>query len=197
MSNRLMLLGKAFLTLVMGAAVLTASQKVNAQTAYKAPGADVKVNGTSNLHDWKMKAEAPAATATFVVKDQITDLTALNFTVNVKNLKSGESLMDSRAYSTLNADKYTTITFNLTSGEVVKQGNGYVIKANGNLTISGVSRPVTLVANGVLNADKTITVTGAQKIKMSDYKIKPPTFMLGMLKVGDEITVNYNLKFNG
>lgn len=197
MSNRLMLLGKAFLTVVMSVAVLTSSQKLNAQTAYKAPGADVKVLGTSNLHDWKMKAENPSATAQFTVANGITAINALNFTVNVKNLKSGESLMDSRAYNTLNADKYTTITFNLTSGEVVKQGNGYVIKANGNLTISGVSRPVTLVANGVLNGDKTITVSGAQKIKMSDYKVKPPSFMMGMLKVADEVTVQYNLKFNG
>jgi len=145
-----------------------------------------------------MKAETPACDAKFVLNASgIVDVNALNFSVLVKNLKSGENIMDSRAYSTLNADKYTTVSFTMTSTDVVKQGNGYVIKANGNLTISGVSRPVTIVANGVLNADKTITVSGSQKLKMSDYKVKPPTFMMGMLKVGNEVTVQYNLKFNG
>jgi hypothetical protein len=49
----------------------------------------------------------------------------------------------------------------------------------------------------VVNPDKTITITGAQKIKMSEFGVKPPTFMLGALKVGDVVTVEYNLKFNG
>ena len=161
MTNRLQLLRKALLATTMGIALLTA-QTSNAQTAYKAPGADVKVLGSSNLHDWKMKAENPVCDAKFTVaNNQLTAVNALSFTVQVKNLKSGESLMDSRAYSTLNADKYTTITFNLTSGTIERQGSGYLIKANGNLNISGVSRPVTLNANGVLNADKSITVSGS------------------------------------
>jgi polyisoprenoid-binding protein YceI len=180
----------------MGATLL-GSTTLYAQTAYQAPGADVKILGSSNLHEWKMKAESAACDAKFTVTgNQLTALNALNFTVQVKKLKSGEGLMDSRAYTALNADKYSTITFSLSTGAVERQANGYLIKANGNLNISGVSRPVTLVANGMVNADKSITITGVQKIKMSEYKIKPPTFMMGMLKVSDDVSVQYSLKFN-
>jgi polyisoprenoid-binding protein YceI len=86
----------------------------------------------------------------------------------------------------------------LSSAVVTPQANNqYLVKAIGSLTISGVTKPVTLVVNGVVNPDKTITITSSQKIKMSEFRVKPPSFMLGALKVGDHVTVEYNLKFNG
>jgi hypothetical protein len=47
-----------------------------------------------------------------------------------------------------------------------------------------------------MNADKSITVTGKEKIKLSDWQIKAPSFMFGAMKVGNEVTVNFNLRFN-
>lgn len=175
-------------------------QQAQAQTALSARSSDIKVLGTSNLHDWKMRVEKPTCNAQFTVKtegtEQIVALNALYFTMPVKNLKSDESLMDSRTYSTLKAEKHTQIEFKLTSAVVTPQSNNlYLVKASGNLTIAGVSRSVTLIANGKLNPDKTITITGSQKIRMSEFQVKPPTFMLGALRVGDEVTIQYNLKF--
>jgi polyisoprenoid-binding protein YceI len=75
------------------------------------------------------------------------------------------------------------------------QGNNYQIKAYGKLQIAGVTKDVMLLANAVQNSDKTINCSGTEKLKMSDYGIKPPTFMLGALKVADEVNINFNLKF--
>jgi polyisoprenoid-binding protein YceI len=199
LSARLPIIRQIILTVVLGIVALISSLYVNAQNGVRS--SDIKVLGTSNLHDWKMKAQSTSLSAKFDLKpgtNQLTELSALSFTMPVKGLKSDESLMDSRAYSTLKADKYEKIAFNMSSAVVTPGANNqYVVKATGNLTISGVTKPVTLVANGVVNPDKTITITGAQKIKMSEFGVKPPTFMLGALKVGDVVTVEYNLKFNG
>ncbi len=43
------------------------------------------------------------------------------------------------------------------------------------------------------NADNTITVTGTQKISMKDFAIDPPTFMLGTIKTGNDITLSFTI----
>jgi polyisoprenoid-binding protein YceI len=63
------------------------------------------------------------------------------------------------------------------------------------MQISGVTKDIVLYADAVQNSDQTVSCTGTAKLKMSDYGISPPTFMLGALKVKDDVTINYNLKF--
>ena len=50
-----------------------------------------------------------------------------------------------------------------------------------------------LVATCKLNPDNTVTVTGTEKISMKDFSIDPPTFMLGTIKTGNDITLSFNL----
>lgn len=170
---------------------------VSAQT-FVVKSYDMKISGTSNMHDWKMKAKDASINAVWNLQaGKIADLSGLEFSMPVKGLKSESDLMDSRTYSTLKADKHQKINFKLVSADVTQQGGQYLIKATGNLTIAGVTKSVVLMANGVMNSDKLITVTGSKKIKMSEWQIKPPSFMFGAMKVGDEVTIDFNLKFNG
>lgn len=173
---------------------------LNAQTtSYQSipTNSTVKVSGSSNLHDWVMKGETLTAGSAFIFKNgKLNDMTALNFSMKVTNLKSEESLLNSRAYKAMDADKYTTVNFKLSSATVTPLANGhYTIKALGKLQISAVTKDVVLYADAVQNSDKTISCTGYEKLKMSEYGIKPPSFMLGALKVTDEVTFNFNLKF--
>lgn len=170
---------------------------VSAQT-FVVKSYDMKISGTSNMHDWKMKAKDASINAVWNLQaGKIADLSGLEFSMPVKGLKSESDLMDSRTYSTLKADKHQKINFKLVSADVTQQGGQYLIKATGNLTIAGVTKSVVLMANGVMNNEKLITVTGSKKIKMSEWQIKPPSFMFGAMKVGDEVTIDFNLKFNG
>jgi hypothetical protein len=47
----------------------------------------------------------------------------------------------------------------------------------------------------VVNKNKTITCTGSDKLKMSDYQVKPPSFMLGAMKTGDAISLDFTMVF--
>lgn len=184
-----------FLLLFVG---LGLTLSVSAQT-YTLKSFDMKVSGTSNLHDWTMKASGAKVNAAFTLKANsplvIASLNTLDFSIPVKGLKSEHDLMDSRAYSTLKEEKYPSISFKMTSADITPQaGNKYAIKATGSLTIAGVAKEVVLNTVGILNADKSISVTGSQKIKFSNWNVKAPSFMLGALKVGDEVTVDYSLK---
>jgi YceI-like domain len=172
----------------------------NSYKALSAGDADIKVLGTSNLHDWTMEAKDVVCSANFVFlpgeNTQPKSLTDLNLSVAVHNLKSGKSSMDSKAYSALKADKFNSIAFVLTSATIVPSSkNQFQVKASGNLSIAGMTKPVSMEVNGVVNPDGTITCTGSEKVKMTDYQIKPPVFMLGALKTGDELTINFSVIF--
>jgi hypothetical protein len=178
--------------------LLGLSGSLRAQDAYRVADPDIKVLGTSNLHNWSMEAKDVSCSAKFGFGSGAgvlpQSLSALDLVIPVHNLKSGESLLDSRAYTSLKAEKFGAITFTSTSAVIVPgQKNQFQVKSMGTMTIAGVGRPVVLMVVCEVNADGSITCSGSQQLKMTDYQIKPPSFMLGALKTGDMLTINYSL----
>ena len=169
-----------------------------AQTNYSTKAVDIKLNGTSNLHDWEMKAVPGTSAASFVVTNgKVTSLSKMNFSVPAKNLKSGKSAMDKNTYKALKTNANPNISFVLTSATVVSTGgNNYKINCQGKMSIAGKTNQTELVATAIYNpADKSFTVTGVKKMKMTEYNVKPPTAVLGTIKTGNDISISYNLKF--
>jgi hypothetical protein len=165
--------------------------------AAAAGDAYIKVSGTSNLHDWTMEAKSISCSAKFhfiTGNDRPESLTALTLSVPVQDLKSGKSSMDSRAYTALKAQQFTAIEFVLTSATITPaEKNQFQVKSMGSLSIAGVTKPVAMNAACLVKADGTITCSGSAKLKMTDYQIKPPTFMLGTLKTGNDLTIDFTL----
>ncbi|MBC7745445.1 MAG: YceI family protein [Flavobacterium sp.] len=183
------------LPVLMVLAILAFTYPVNGQTLYKiTDGTLVKVSGTSNLHDWTMLSKSSVCEGNFVVKDgTLQAISSLNFSLPVATLKSKDDLMDTRAHKTLKAAQFNKITFKLIEATVLPQQK--MINAVGNLTIGGVTNKTTLQVTYVLTNDKSLIFKGSKLIKMSDHKIKAPSFMLGALKTGDEVTIDLLLKF--
>ena len=174
----------------MMALLLIATSSIG-QTTYKQIGAaTIVVAGTSTMHDWTMTSEGGNYNASFEVNADGTPsaLNAVTVTVPAESLKSKEKAMDKNAYKSLMTDKYKDITFKLTSSKIT----GKTITCNGNLTISGTTKPVDVeVTYEVKNGN--LVCKGSKKIKMTDYKVEPPTFMFGAIKTGDEITVSFDV----
>lgn len=167
------------------------------QIKFKSQNGSVQIAGTSSLHDWTEKSDKGTAEATFAINnDKIIDLSTLTFTLPSKSLKSEHTMMDNNTYKALNADKNPNITYVATSATVTPvDATTYTIQTAGKLTIAGNTRETEVVATGKINADKSITVTGTKKFKMTDYGVKPPTAMFGTIKTGDDLTISYNLRF--
>ena len=169
------------------------------QTTYKSTALDIRLAGTSNIHDWEMKATAGNSQATFVVNanGQVTSLSNLSFSLPAVNLKSGHSAMDKNTYKALKTSVNPNILFVLTSADVTaKGGNNYQIKCMGKLTIAGTVKQTDLVATAKYNpSDKSMTIDGIKKMKMTDYNVAPPKALMGTIKTGDDIAISFNLKF--
>lgn len=195
-------LNKMTLLALFALTILSINQ-LQAQTAFntRAFNSEVKVSGTSNLHDWTMKGSGLTVEAQFTVNaaslTQLLSLNGLTFSIPVTGLKSSEGLLNTRAYKAMKAETHKNIIFKLSSAVVTPQGNNqYAVKASGQLTISGVTREVTLQATSQIQPDRTIIITGSKKMKMSEFGIAPPSFMFGALKTADDITIDFNLRLN-
>jgi hypothetical protein len=165
---------------------------LRAQVIYKLSSSKdnvIKVAGKSNVHDWTMIGENPVCEASFgpVSADGVPkSLGSLNFSVKAKNLKSESESMNNRTYK--------AIDFKLREASITPlQKNKFSVNATGTLTIAGVSKVINLVVSGEVKADNTIVCTGQEKIKLTDYGIQPPSFMLGAMKVGNELTILFTL----
>jgi hypothetical protein len=167
------------------------------QVKFRSLNGSVQIAGTSSLHDWTEKSDKGTAEVTFEMNsDKITNLSGLTFSLPVKSLKSEHTAMDNNTYKALEENKNPNITFVGSAATVTAVEAGtYTIKSTGKLTIAGNSRETEIVATAKINADKTITVTGSKKFKMTEYGVKPPTAMFGTIKTGDDLAISYTLKF--
>lgn len=183
---------KIFL-LTMG--MLTASP-IFSQTIYIVKSQSLVVSGTSNLHDWT--ADVQNVNGVFKVKvenGKITDLQEVDLNVDAKSLKGSKgSIMDSKINDALKSEKFPKIYFKSTKIQTVTNNSGlYQISTNGILTIAGTSQNISIDATGKVLPNGEIEFTGTKKIKMTDYKVEPPTAMFGALTTADEVTITFKV----
>lgn len=169
----------------------------NAQSKYTTKSFQLLINGTSNVHDWSSKATNVTVTGDFLVNNNIPEkINSATVKVQTKSLKSTKDsdLMDDRTYSTLKADKFPEIVYVFTKIINVQQSGGETImNVSGNLTMCGVTKPTDLTLRIKTLANGDLEIKGSKKILMSTYGVKPPSFMLGAMKVADEVTLSYDV----
>lgn len=169
----------------------------DAQSKYSTKSFQLMINGTSNVHDWSSKATNVNVTGDFLVNNNIPEkINNATVKVQTKSLKSTKDsdLMDDRTYSTLKADKFPEIVYVFTKIINVQQSGGETImNVSGNLTMCGVTKPTDLTLRIKTLANGDLEIKGSKKILMSTYGVKPPSFMLGAMKVADEVTLTYDV----
>ncbi|MTI38391.1 YceI family protein [Fulvivirga lutimaris] len=156
----------------------------------------LEVLGTSTLHDWEEVAEEMSGDAVISLENDQISIETLKFSVPVKALKSDHGAMDKNTYEALKSSKHPNIYYELKEVKSIeKNGQDYSLKTSGNLTIAGVTKNIemTVTSKPVGN---TISFSGKVDFKMTDFKVDPPTALLGTVKTGDEITIQFNVKYN-
>jgi|PlaIllAssembly_1097288.scaffolds.fasta_scaffold100890_2 polyisoprenoid-binding protein YceI len=163
--------------------------------------ASILISGTSNLHDWKMHLKTFDCNADFVIEgSNIEIIDKVTFSCNAEDLKSDNSLMDKKAYSALKSKSFPQVRFDMTSPlKVNPDNNKFSANLKGNLNIAGKSSTISIPVNGIIfnqNGNNIINVNGDLVLKMSDFGISPPAFMMGALKTGDSVTVSFTMQFS-
>ncbi|NVJ86694.1 MAG: YceI family protein [Algoriphagus sp.] len=155
---------------------------------------EMKVSGTSTLHDWDMVAEGGVSGQAMmnIADGKLSGIQSLTLTMDAKALKSGKSSMDKNAYEAIMADKFPKITFQLSQ---VEQITPTAIKAKGKLIIAGNSRDVNLEVNYSIKGNQ-VSFSGKQDITFNQFALEPPTAVFGTIKTGNELTLSFNTTYS-
>ena len=161
--------------------------------------ARITIAGTSNIHAYTASTTAVRVTRVALAGgvtgpgfwDAIVKpgaLEAFEVAIPAAQLSSPKDGLDKNMHKALKVQEHPDITFRLTA---VEPGAGPgALKARGVLRIAGVEREVVLGLQTERH-DAALTVKGKLDLLMTDYGIKPPTAMLGMLKTDPKVTVTF------
>jgi polyisoprenoid-binding protein YceI len=106
--------------------------------------------------------------------------------VSAATLSSPKDGLDKNMHKALKVEQFPDITFTLARLE----GASGSLRGVGTLRIVGVEREVVLVITTEPRGN-TLVVKGRLPLLMTDYGIKPPTALLGMLKTDSKVTVTF------
>lgn len=191
------ILGGAALALAIAASI--AWVKLNVPLHVQ-PASALAVAGTSTVKSFECKAKTMDATVETITADAIGSLLAgekgiggVTFTVASAQLDCGNGTMNGHMLKALKAKEFATISFALASYELAKRADTTTVQMRGTLTLSGAQKEITLDAVAAPGPDSSLRVTGVYTLNMKDYGIKPPTLMLGALRVGEKVNVKFDL----
>jgi polyisoprenoid-binding protein YceI len=185
--------------LLLFVATLFMHQFVNAQQAKLNNNAsNLKVIGTSNIHDWDMTAENVSGEVSFEKENNaLTAISKLTLEVKVEGLKSGKRGLDGNAYKALDSKKYPEIKYALTKvDKITSTGNNtFTVATTGRLTIMSTTKEVPVEVKVTFKGSQ-MEVTGKYTLNMTHYGVEPPTALLGTVKTAEEVTIEFQLLYN-
>lgn len=165
-----------------------------------ADGSRLWIDGTSTLHNWTcrttdLRASVELGNGAASVLG-VGALTRADVIVPVKTLRCGNAKMDRNMYKALKAEEFATVAYSLARYEMLSGAtkDSVTIRTVGTLTIAGTPREITMDVRALRGAGEIVQGSGRIELLMTDFGIKPPVVMAGLLKTGNRITVAFDLR---
>lgn len=162
----------------------------------------MQIEGTSNVHDWTAEVEQMDFNIDFnasaLNSDSLSNpVNDLSLTIPVDDIESGKGGMNRKMHGALKKDDHPSITFTLTSSELVttNPGSSFELDVTGTLTVAGVEKKINFPVEGAVEDDGTYRFTGEYETDMRDFDVEPPSAMFGAVRSGEMITISFELFF--
>ena len=165
---------------------------VHAQNTLLVKSVKASIQGTSTLHEWESQITKITCLGNFQSDNSLLrNIEDISVKIPVAGIKSSEGkMMDNKTYEAFKSEEHPYIVYTASRAQISMDGAKLTtIKVSGNLTMAGTTKPITIEAKGkpLPNGDMEVSIT--RKLKMTEFNMKPPTVMMGAIKVGDEVTI--------
>jgi hypothetical protein len=156
--------------------------------------ATVTISGTSTVRNWSCPAEAVVkvtpGTSGEAAPGFPSGVQAVALTVSVKDIECDNDTMNGHLRTALKEKTYKQIAYQMKRYTMAAGGLATV---SGQLTIAGVTRPVTFDVK-LTSSGGGLRSVGETTIDMTQFAVVPPTVMLGQLKVGKIVRVKFDAR---
>jgi len=194
------------LTLAAALAFVSATQAADTIRYGAQPrGSKVAIDGTSTIHEWTVEGaviggyfEAAAAFETDKsLKTALEPSPKAEVVIPIRSLKSGKEKMDEIMQEAMKSKENPSIKYKLlefkVQGDVPASGTPVKLNTKGEITISGVTKPVELEVTLERLDEGKLKFSGTKVLKMTDFGITPPApkIAMGLIKTGDDVTNHF------
>lgn len=159
------------------------------------PGSRVWVDGTSTVRGWHCESTQARGTAAASTLDlaQLASAGAAEITVPIASLDCRNGTMNGHMRTALKAAEVPTLRFRATSVAVTPTGeDAGTARMTGTLSIAGEERPATFEGT-VAKENGQLRVRGTKRLTMTEWGVRPPTLMMGTMRVNPGVTVGFDV----
>jgi hypothetical protein len=142
----------------------------------------VWIEGESNVADWSCKAQR---------FDAKVDSGKVLVRLSVRDLKCGNRKMDHDLYQALKASDPNSPSAIVAVFEAVPEATA--AETPGTLEVVGIERSVTAQIITERSADGAVTARGAVPLLMTDFGVKPPVGLFGLIRSKNKVVVRFEL----
>jgi len=164
------------------------------------PESRLWVAGTSTVRAFQCQAgafdakvESSGADAVAAVLAGEKAVSTVEVTVPAEKLDCRNGTMNEHMRKALKAKEFPTVVFRAASYDLARTTDSVAVTLNGSLTLGGVEKPVTVQAVAKAGANGTLVVSGTREVRMTEFGLKPPSLMLGTMKVDEKLTVGFEV----
>jgi len=176
-----------------GFAVITGFVSLSPRNLSLAPSSRLWIDGKSSVKSFSCSATKVDVAVLAEPGAPAADLVAnASLTVPVASLDCRNGTMNDHMQKALKAKTNPQISWRMTSYRV----DGANVVMNGKLSIAGKENPIELTATGSAESNGTIRVKGSKEFKMTEFGVKPPSLMMGTMKVKDAVKVSFDFVLN-
>ncbi len=160
-------------------------------------GSKLTINGTSNVNDFRCIYDEDSASGTAsneqydAIQNASTSTSEDVLVLVVDSFDCGKRGINRDFRNTLKSDIYPTIHVELI--DVVRK-NEIPAMAIVNISLVGITKEYSVELGEAYVEDGDTLVPGTQIINMSDFNIEPPRALFGLIKVRDELTIQFSLR---
>jgi polyisoprenoid-binding protein YceI len=163
------------------------------------PTSRLWISGSSTVRSFECTATAfdanvesvPGATTAILAGEKA--VSTVEIRVNTERLDCKNGTMNEHMLKALKAKTNPTIVFKLASYDLTKQAEAVRVTLNGTLAMGGVEKPISLTANATEGDSGMLRVVGTHELKMTEWGLKPPSLMLGTMKVDERVKIGFDL----
>lgn len=160
------------------------------------------IHGKTNVNKFDCKLNQQLDEETLRVTSEVTDLKldfdGLVLKFGIEEFDCGHEIMNKDFRSILKSERYPFLFLKINEiyiNEETSLMEKLDVKSFVTISLAGVERTKIIEEATVINHDDhLVTFIGSKVLKMSDFKIEPPTKFLGLVSVEDELEVSFEIK---